>query len=255
MGPQGSDLGETSRLRLDVRQRRRCCGSMAGPARRRRAGVASLAQHRAGNADVRRNPSLEAHFRQPRTWCRLSHASARRPVASVEVRIWEILAHSQLWHRVGIVRTWFAKPRPSPGSGLWCKHALSWCSRPFHPPTHMMSCWRARDQVFTTVGFGDMFPVSVGEIMYVCMLMGIGAVVHSIVISEVINVVTTQDKANEFVSKQNDLIESFVSHTEVGENVELVLKKCVEALLRNWGGERVLAARHSASFARAFARV
>lgn len=62
--------------------------------------------------------------------------------------------------------------------------------------------------VFTTVGFGDMFAVTNGEIVYVCITMGVGAVVHSIIISEVINVVTSSDQMNVFVMKQRELIEA-----------------------------------------------
>jgi len=88
--------------------------------------------------------------------------------------------------------------------------------------------------VFTTVGFGDMSAVTVGEIVYVCITMGIGAVVHSIIISEVINVVMSNDQTNLFLKKQCDLVESFCSHTELGGKSRSHLQKWVTANAKHW---------------------
>lgn len=71
--------------------------------------------------------------------------------------------------------------------------------------------------VVTTVGFGDIAAVTTGEIAYVCFTMGIGAVVHSIIISEVINVATSNDKTHQFVKQQSKLVEAFAEHTELDE--------------------------------------
>lgn len=43
------------------------------------------------------------------------------------------------------------------------------------------------------VGFGDIGAVTAGEITYVCFTMVVGAVVHSIIVSEMIGVVTAMD--------------------------------------------------------------
>mmetsp|Transcript_85861 Transcript_85861/g.237841 ORF Transcript_85861/g.237841 Transcript_85861/m.237841 type:complete len:722 (+) Transcript_85861:68-2233(+) len=88
--------------------------------------------------------------------------------------------------------------------------------------------------VFTTVGFGDMSAVTTGEIVYVCFIMMVGAIVHSIVISEVINVVTTADQTSAFVTKQMDLIEAFGRHTELDDTSQELMKDWVTFNARSW---------------------
>ncbi|CAE7249614.1 Kcnh7, partial [Symbiodinium pilosum] len=56
--------------------------------------------------------------------------------------------------------------------------------------------------VFTTVGFGDIAAVTPGEIFYVVLTFLIGAVVHSIIIGEVIAAVTRVDERGQFVTEQ-----------------------------------------------------
>merc|ERR1719277_2401152 len=48
--------------------------------------------------------------------------------------------------------------------------------------------------VFTTVGFGDISAVTSGEIVYVILVMLVGAVVHSIIIGNVINLISEKSE-------------------------------------------------------------
>lgn len=73
--------------------------------------------------------------------------------------------------------------------------------------------------VFTTVGFGDISAVTVGEIAYVCLTMMIGAVVHSIVISEIIGAVTHVDQQAVNRNKQKETMIQFARETELSDDM------------------------------------
>lgn len=68
---------------------------------------------------------------------------------------------------------------------------------------------------FTTVGFGDMSAKTPGEMVYVIFVMITGTVVHSIVITEVIQVVTGVDRTQEFVNQRRNLVQAFAQHTSL----------------------------------------
>lgn len=82
--------------------------------------------------------------------------------------------------------------------------------------------------VFTTVGFGDMAATTTGEIIYVCMAMVLGAIINSIIVSEVINVVTSVDREEVYKTKQKELIAAFSSHTELDDYTRAQLENWVE---------------------------
>ncbi|CAK0795523.1 unnamed protein product [Prorocentrum cordatum] len=84
--------------------------------------------------------------------------------------------------------------------------------------------------VFTTVGFGDMYPVTVGEILYVVFVMMIGAVVHSIIISEVINLVSEVDEDTRWKRNKMSLLEAYSSHTQLDRDTVSRLTSWVDAL-------------------------
>lgn len=88
--------------------------------------------------------------------------------------------------------------------------------------------------VFSSVGFGDISAVTVGEISYVCIIMGIGAVVHSIIISEVIRIVTSTDKIQVFVHQQVQLIDAFLDHTETSQDAAKDMKTWIRLSARFW---------------------
>lgn len=88
--------------------------------------------------------------------------------------------------------------------------------------------------VFTTVGFGDIAAVTPGEILYVVLTFLIGAVVHSIIIGEVISAVTRVDERGQFISEQRGLMEKFASHTELGEDCIGELQNWVTSEATKW---------------------
>lgn len=92
--------------------------------------------------------------------------------------------------------------------------------------------------VFTTVGFGDIYAETTGEIVYVCFTMLVGAVVHSIVISEVIGVVTSVDKTQELANKQASLVEAFAEHTGLDKTSEQLMTHWVMLSARGWAASQ-----------------
>lgn len=88
--------------------------------------------------------------------------------------------------------------------------------------------------VFTTVGFGDIFAVTNGEIIYVCFMMLVGAVVHSMIISSVINVVMSSDKVHDFISKNTKLVCAFAQHTELSDGATHEMKSWVTMSAKYW---------------------
>jgi len=81
--------------------------------------------------------------------------------------------------------------------------------------------------VFTTVGFGDMAAVTNPEIVYVVFVMLTGAVFHSIIVSEMISVVTSVDQQHQNVTEQLSLLDQFGNHTELQPYVKDEISKWV----------------------------
>eukprot|EP00927_Polykrikos_kofoidii_P042044 TRINITY_DN35910_c1_g3_i3.p1 TRINITY_DN35910_c1_g3~~TRINITY_DN35910_c1_g3_i3.p1 ORF type:complete len:785 (+),score=104.62 TRINITY_DN35910_c1_g3_i3:155-2509(+) len=71
--------------------------------------------------------------------------------------------------------------------------------------------------VFSTVGFGDMSAVTTSEIACVILIIIVGAVVHSIVISEVIQIVTSTTVVDAYVQEQESLVARFACHTKLDD--------------------------------------
>lgn len=92
--------------------------------------------------------------------------------------------------------------------------------------------------VFTTVGFGDMSAMTMGEIVYVSFTMIVGAVVHSIIISHVITIVTTADRTDQFVQQQQELVEAFAAHTELDQLSTRHMREWITFSARNWMSHR-----------------
>jgi len=92
--------------------------------------------------------------------------------------------------------------------------------------------------VFTTVGFGDMSANSNGEILYVMFVMLVGAVVHSIIVSEVINLVTQVDRTAVFVNEQQNLIDSYAGHTEMEPRTATEIKNYLALHAGAWMSHR-----------------
>jgi CRP-like cAMP-binding protein len=69
--------------------------------------------------------------------------------------------------------------------------------------------------IFTTVGFGDMSAFTTGEIFAIAVVMIVGTIVHSMVMGEVINVVSEVDKDTVWRKERQNLIEAFGEHTRL----------------------------------------
>jgi CRP-like cAMP-binding protein len=89
--------------------------------------------------------------------------------------------------------------------------------------------------IFTTVGFGDMSAVTVGEIITVALVMFVGTVVHSIVIGEVINLVSEVDKETVWKQTRRDLAEAFGKHTNLEQSTVDELLNFVGHIKSNGG--------------------
>jgi len=87
--------------------------------------------------------------------------------------------------------------------------------------------------VFTTVGFGDISAGTEGEILYVVLTMICGAVVHSIIISEVIGVVTSTDKKQEFIEEQMNVLDQFAQHVQLDPDLHQVMRDEIQKRARN----------------------
>jgi len=88
--------------------------------------------------------------------------------------------------------------------------------------------------VFTTVGFGDMSAVTLGEIVYVCFAMIVGIIVNSMIISEVISIVTSRDKVHEYIEKNNELVEAFTEHTQLDETSKKLMTAWISYSAKGW---------------------
>mmetsp|Transcript_42067 Transcript_42067/g.90892 ORF Transcript_42067/g.90892 Transcript_42067/m.90892 type:complete len:795 (+) Transcript_42067:213-2597(+) len=88
--------------------------------------------------------------------------------------------------------------------------------------------------VFTTVGFGDISATTNGEIVYVFFLMMVGVVVHSMIIGEVIAIVTSNDRVNEFVKGREALLDAFSEHTELDQKSREKLSHWIYTNARHW---------------------
>jgi len=82
--------------------------------------------------------------------------------------------------------------------------------------------------VFTTVGFGDIGPMTSLEMIYVIIVMLIGAVVQSIIVSEMISIVTCVDEATSAIAHRKELVAAFCKYTAIGDATERKMTKCIE---------------------------
>ncbi|CAE8598928.1 unnamed protein product, partial [Polarella glacialis] len=92
--------------------------------------------------------------------------------------------------------------------------------------------------VFTTIGFGDIYAVTSGEICYVSFAFIVGAIVHSIILGEVISTVTRVDEKGQFSYEQRVLVEKWSSHTELGDEVSSDLQSWTQNQADRWSNQR-----------------
>jgi len=82
--------------------------------------------------------------------------------------------------------------------------------------------------VFTTVGFGDISAQTIGEIVYVCITMLVGTILNSIIMSEMINIITSIDQAAADIAKQKELIRAFAEHADLDDDTVLMIQKLMD---------------------------
>jgi len=88
--------------------------------------------------------------------------------------------------------------------------------------------------VFTTVGFGDISAGTEAEIVYAVFTMIVGAVIHSITISEVIQVVVSTDKHQEIIDDTLALVNTFSKHTDLDSSVVNEMNLEVVGQMKAW---------------------
>ncbi|CAK9004614.1 unnamed protein product [Durusdinium trenchii] len=69
--------------------------------------------------------------------------------------------------------------------------------------------------VFTTVGFGDISAFTTGEIIYCTLTMMVGAIVHSLIVGQVISEVTSDNTVNAFLKNKLKLAKEFAAHANL----------------------------------------
>ncbi|CAD7972519.1 unnamed protein product [Amoebophrya sp. A25] len=83
--------------------------------------------------------------------------------------------------------------------------------------------------VCTTVGFGDITPFTSGELVFVTALMLFGAVINSMIVSEVIAVLSRVDQSNQELSRKTASISSFFRRANVQDTaIENKIRKVAE---------------------------
>mmetsp|Transcript_39418 Transcript_39418/g.92722 ORF Transcript_39418/g.92722 Transcript_39418/m.92722 type:complete len:1006 (-) Transcript_39418:8-3025(-) len=82
--------------------------------------------------------------------------------------------------------------------------------------------------VFTTVGFGDISALTLGEIIYACFTMLCGTILNSIIMSEMINIITFVDQAAADVKRRKQLVTTFAEHAELEEKAVLRITKLLD---------------------------
>lgn len=92
--------------------------------------------------------------------------------------------------------------------------------------------------IFTTVGFGDISPLTSSEICYVMFLFLVGSVVHSVIIGEVINTVTKIDEQGQFITDHKLLVERFSNHTELSESLTTALQQWTAKEASKWFSQK-----------------
>jgi hypothetical protein len=72
--------------------------------------------------------------------------------------------------------------------------------------------------VFTTVGFGDISPVTMSEISFTVMLMLLGVVINSVIVSEVIAIVARLDSLTVHLERRRTCVRAFVNAAGISED-------------------------------------
>mmetsp|Transcript_43668 Transcript_43668/g.103053 ORF Transcript_43668/g.103053 Transcript_43668/m.103053 type:complete len:757 (-) Transcript_43668:77-2347(-) len=82
--------------------------------------------------------------------------------------------------------------------------------------------------VFTSIGFGDITPVTEAEVVYTCCIMVVGCIVYSLVMSEMINILTSIDGRKAIMKEREKLVKAFALQFGLKEDLTTQLQKSVK---------------------------
>jgi len=160
-------------------------------------------------------------------WRRLEKCRSWRVINLCSALAWVVHILACGWYmcaawQASPALTWVGRTATTDGESLIGASPLNqWCYAVYFVLT-----------VCTTVGFGDISAESVTEVVYVCFTMVVGAIVHSIMVSEVINVVTTMSQHDVNIHHKKALVEAFADHADIGHDGKLDLTSWVETMRR-----------------------
>ncbi|CAE8626973.1 unnamed protein product, partial [Polarella glacialis] len=88
--------------------------------------------------------------------------------------------------------------------------------------------------ICTTVGFGDVVPISNAEVWYVFAAMVAGTVLQGYIISHTIAIMTSENVLEEYVARQLELVRAFAAHTQLPEESSFGMEHWVKLNARAW---------------------
>lgn len=86
--------------------------------------------------------------------------------------------------------------------------------------------------VFFTIGFGDIVPVATSEVCFVIIIMIMGTVAHSVIMSEMISTLTSMGKEEAEIGKQMELVQMFAKHSGIDKRLMDFMSNCIKVNAR-----------------------
>ncbi|CAE8711708.1 unnamed protein product, partial [Polarella glacialis] len=86
--------------------------------------------------------------------------------------------------------------------------------------------------VFSTVGFGDITPMTTVEMVYVCFTLMVGTMFHSYIIGRAMGILTNSDQAEVRMQQHITLVNAFVDHAGLSEDTAGKLRSWIRFTLR-----------------------
>eukprot|EP00929_Paragymnodinium_shiwhaense_P061126 TRINITY_DN30523_c0_g2_i1.p1 TRINITY_DN30523_c0_g2~~TRINITY_DN30523_c0_g2_i1.p1 ORF type:complete len:775 (+),score=106.40 TRINITY_DN30523_c0_g2_i1:67-2391(+) len=173
-------------------------------------------------------------LRESPLWIMLQQQRGVRIVNFVCGLLWAVHLMACGWYLCGALHpraevvSWVARREIEPGGGLLVEA---------DPITQWWNSMYFVLTVFSTVGFGDMSAWSNGEIIYVCITMVVGAVVHSIIISEVIGAIRSVDDSSARRAEQKKLVTAFAYNAELSTESVRLIEEWIDLPLKGKAGK------------------
>merc|ERR1719460_2842883 len=92
--------------------------------------------------------------------------------------------------------------------------------------------------IFTTVGFGDIFPVHIPELAYVMFLELLGTVVQSVIVSEMIQILTNVDEAASLLKNRLVCLRTFGDKAGINPKIIQRMELLVSTYEKSAGKEK-----------------